>query len=110
MTPFKNLKKPHAKHPVERIMEDIVRSAHWDCSEEEQTEVYNELMYDFFDTIRKRITKQQQPLRISEGNKVWKNYRNRYCSEEYQQAEMGRICVEMFDQYTGKIPTKFGKE
>ena len=110
MNNFKSLKQPHAKHPVERIMEDVVRAAHWDCTEEEQTRVYNELMYDLFETIRKRVSKQQQPMRISEGNSVWKNYRYRYCSEEYQQAEMDRICVEMFDLYTGRIPGKYGKE
>ena len=91
-------------------MEDIVRSAHWDRTEEEQTKVYNDLMYDLFETIRMRVSKQQQPMRISEGNSVWKNYRSRYCSEEYQQAEMDRICVEMFDRYTGKIPGKYGRE
>jgi len=107
---MKNLKQPHAKHPVERMVEDIVRSANFDRSESEQTQIYNELMVSLFETIRDRASTGRQPVRLSEGNSVWQNYRNRYTPEEYQQAEFERCCVEMFDLYTGKIPGQYGKE
>ena len=51
---MKTLKQPGNKHPVERIMEDFVRSAHSDLSNEQQSEVYNDLMISLFETIRER--------------------------------------------------------
>jgi len=104
------LKKPHSKHPVERMVEDIVRSANRHLSDEEQTEIYNELMVSLFETIRDRASTGRQPVRISEGNKIWKNYRNRYLpSDEIFQGHFENACKGMLDLYTGKIPGQYGK-
>ena len=112
MKTFQELKKPANKAPVERIMEDYVRSSFSQLSNEEQTEIYNDLMYDFFDTIRTRISRGLQPMRISDGNKVWKNYRNLYVDKSYA-PQFEKSCREAFDMYTkrnGNIPTNFGNE
>ena len=45
---IQTLNQPHAKHPVERMVEDIVRSANRNSSDEEQTEIYNNLMISLF--------------------------------------------------------------
>lgn len=109
MKAFKELKKPGDKDTVERIMEDYIRSGYSQLTNEEQTEIYNDMMYKFFNTIRNRISKGQQPMRISEGNKVWKNYRNRYVDRSYT-VEFEKSCKEAIKLYTGKIPTGFGNE
>ena len=104
---IKTLKQPHAKHPVERMMEDVIRSANSDLNDEEQTEIYNELMVSLFETIRERTSTGRQPVRISEGNKIWKNYRNRYLPLQHDVFDAA--CKGMFDLYTGKIPGSYGK-
>tara|TARA_B100000282_G_scaffold263021_1_gene212794 strand:- start:1092 stop:1436 length:345 start_codon:yes stop_codon:yes gene_type:complete len=108
---FKVLKQPHSKHTVERIVEDVVRSAYSGLSQEEQTNAYNELMYSLFDTLRERMTKGNQPFRISEGNSFWKNYRNRYLpNDETFHTNFETACKEMIELYSGNIPGNFGKE
>ena len=106
---IKTLKQPHAKHPVERMIEDIVRSANSDLNDKEQTEIYNDLMISLFETIRERTSSGRQPVRISEGNKIWKNYRNRYLPG-HNPATFDTACKGMFDLYTGKIPGSYGKD
>ncbi len=108
MKTFKELKKPGIKHPIERIMEDFVRSGNHELSNEEQTNIYNDMMYDFFETIRNRISRGQQPMRISEGNKVWENYRNIYTNGK--ESDFNESCKKAIDLYTGKIPTGYGNE
>ena len=108
---IKNLKQPHAKHPVERMVEDIVRSAYRHLSDDEQTNIYNELMVSLFETIRDRASTGRQPVRISEGNKIWKNYRDRYLpTDETFRSHFESACRGMFDLYTGRIPGQYGKE
>ena len=108
---IKTLKKPHAKHPVERIVEDIVRSAHKDLDDAAQTEIYNDLMVSLFITIRDRVSTGRQPVRMSEGNKIWKNYRNRYLPEdESYQSHFESACKGMLGLYTGKIPGQYGSK
>lgn len=107
---IKKLKQPHAKHPVERIVEDIVRSANHSLTDEEQTEIYNELMISLFTTIRDRVSNGRQPVRISEGNKIWENYRNRYLPVDRSfQKDFESVCKEMLNLYTGVIPGNYGR-
>ena len=103
---MKTLNQPGHKHPVERIMEDFVRSAHSDLSNDEQSEIYNDLMIDLFETIRERSVKGLQPVRISKGNKVWKNYRDIYVDDC---DGFEKTCKEAFDLYTGRIPGNYGR-
>ncbi len=107
---IRTLKQPHAKHPVERIVEDIVRSANQSLTDEEQTEIYNELMISLFTTIRDRVSSGRQPVRISEGNKIWENYRNRYLPVDRNfQKDFESACKEMLKLYTGVIPGNYGR-
>jgi len=106
---FRELKQPANKDPVERIMEDYVRSAYSNMSDAEQTEIYNEIMYDFYNCIRNRLSKGQQPMRVSEGNKVWRNYRDRYVDPTYS-AEFEKTCRGGIEKYREeRIPSGFGK-
>jgi hypothetical protein len=107
---MQELSQPHAKHPVERMVEDVVRSANQHLSNEEQTDIYNDLMVSLFETIRNRAAKGIQPVRISEGNKVWKNYRNIYMpDDDVFHEHFERACQGMISLYTGKIPGNYGK-
>jgi hypothetical protein len=107
---IQTLNQPHAKHPVERMVEDIVRSANRNSSDEEQTEIYNNLMISLFETIRNRVSRGAQPVRISKGNKVWENYRNIYLpQDELFQDHFEHVCKGMVNLYTGKIPGNYGK-
>jgi len=107
---MQNQPRPHAKHPVERMVEDIVRSANRNLSDEEQTEIYNDLIISLFETMGNRTLRGSQPVRISEGNKVWKNYRNIYLpQDEIFQEHFEHACKGMVNLYTGKIPGNYGK-
>lgn len=107
---IKTLKKPHVKHPVERMVEDIVRSANRDLDDAEQTKIYNDLMVSLFETIRDRASTGRQPVRISEGNKIWENYRNIYLPEDKAcRSDFESACKGMLSLYTGKIPGQYGK-
>jgi predicted DNA-binding protein (UPF0278 family) len=90
-------------------MEDFIRSGNSGLSNAEQTNVYNNMMYDFFKTIRSRISKGQQPMRVSEGNKVWQNYRNLYVDPSDSQL-YEEHCRKAIKVYTEKIPTGFGSK
>ena len=106
---FKDLKQPANKDPVERIMEDYVRSAYSDLSNERQTEIYNDIMYDFYNCIRSRLSRGQQPMRVSEGNKVWRNYRDRYVDPKYRK-EFEKSCRGGIEKYREEpIPSGFGR-